>query len=154
VDEGPVLNPAGKPAEPGMDLGRCLPGAVAGAARAGRIRSALRVTNPLLAALDRPNREVVVPVRSDVATTFQALEMTNGATLDETLRAASVRLAPEVTKEPSAWVEETYRHALGRKPTDAEAKFAMETIGQPVKPEGVADFLWALVMLPEFQFVN
>jgi hypothetical protein len=149
-----VLDPGGKPTEPGMDLGQRLPAAVAGAARAGRIRSALRTSNPLLVALDRPNREVVVPVRSDVATTFQALELTNGATLDEKLKGASTRLAPEVAQDPAAWVEEVYRHALARKATDAEKAAALETLGQPVKPEGIADFLWALSMLPEFQLVN
>jgi hypothetical protein len=154
IDEGPVLDPTGKPTEPGMDLALRLPAAVAGAARAGHIRTALRSSNALLAALDRPNREVVVPVRSDTATTFQALELTNGATLDERLKAASTRLVPEVSQDPAEWVEETYRHALCRKPTEAEKKAALETIGQPVKPEGVADFLWALAMLPEFQLVN
>jgi hypothetical protein len=154
LDEGPVLDPGGRPTEPGIDLGQRLPTAVAGALRGGRIRSALRTSNPMLAALDRPNREVVVPVRSIAATTFQALEMTNGATLDEKLSGASKRLAPEVAKDPAAWVEEIYRHALARKATEAEKKFALETLGQPVKPEGIADFLWALVMLPEFQLVN
>jgi hypothetical protein len=154
LDEGPVLDPTGKPTEPGMDLGTRLAAAVSGAARAGQVRAALRSSNPLLAALDRPNREVVVPVRSDVATTFQALEMTNGATLDEKLKAASTRLVPEVSLDPAEWVEETYRHALCRKPTEAEKKAALETIGMPVKPEGVADFLWALAMLPEFQLMN
>jgi hypothetical protein len=154
VDEGPALDPAGKPTGPALDLGKRLPAAVAGAARAGRIRAALRSSNPLLASLDRPNREVVVPVRSDVATTFQALELTNGATLDSALRAASARLAPDVAQDPAEWVEETYRHALARKPTEAEKKAALESLGSPVKPEGVADFLWALAMLPEFQLVN
>jgi hypothetical protein len=154
LDEGPVHDSAGRPTEPGMDMAVRLPAAVAGAARAGHVRAALRASNPLLAALDRPNREVVVPIRSDVATTFQALEMTNGATLDEKLKAASGRLVPEVSQDPAAWVEDAYRHALARKPTDAEKRAALETLGQPVKPEGVADFLWALAMLPEFQLVN
>ena len=154
MDEGPSLDPSGRPGEGGLDLGQRLPAAVAGAARAGRIRAGLRVSNPLLVALDRPNREVVVPVRSDVATTFQALELTNGAILDETLKAASRRLASEVAQDPQAWVEDTYLHALARKPTEAEKKAALETLGQPVKPEGVADVLWALAMLPEFQLVN
>lgn len=154
MDEGPALEPSGKPSEPGMDLGQRLPAAVAGAIRAGHIRAALRTSNPLLVALDRPNREVVVPVRSDVATTFQALELTNGATLDQTLKAASTRLLAEVAQDPAAWVEDAYLHALARKPTEAEKKAALETLGQPVKAEGVADVLWALSMLPEFQLVN
>ena len=154
VDEGPALDPTGKPTEPGLDLGQCLPTAVAGAVRAGHIRAALMVSNPLLAALDRPNREVVVPVRSLSATTIQALEMTNGATLDDKLKAASGRLKVEAAKNPERWVEEVYRHALARKPTDAEKKLALETMGTPVKPEGVQDVLWAVAMLPEFQLLN
>jgi hypothetical protein len=154
IDEGPVLDPSGKPAEPGLDLGQYLPTAVAGVVRAGHIRAALVTSNPLMAALDRPNREVVVPVRSISATTIQALEMTNGATLDEKLKAASTRLLPEATKDPGRWVDLAYRHALARKPTDEEKKLALETLGQPVKPEGVADVLWVLAMLPEFQLVN
>ena len=154
IDEGPVLNPAGKPAEPGLDLAVCLPNAVSGALRAGQIRAALVVSNPLMAALDRPNREVVVPVRSISATTIQALEMTNGATLDEKLKAAAGRLAAEAAKDPGKWVESAYRHALARKPTEKEKQLALEALGSPVKPEGVADVLWALAMLPEFQLVN
>ena len=154
VDEGPVLDPTGKPTEPGLDLGQRLPAAVAGAVRAGNIRASLRTSNPLLVALDRPNREVVVPVRSDAATTLQALELTNGAVLDQKLKAASSRLAQHVAKDPAAWVEATFRYALARKPTEQEKQFALETIGQPPKAEGVADFLWALAMLPEFQLVN
>jgi hypothetical protein len=154
LDEGPALDPAGKPAEGGLDLGQCLPTAVAGAVRAGHIRAALVTSNPLLAALDRPNREVVVPVRSISATTIQALEMTNGATLDDKLKASSAKLAAEAAKDPGRWVEEVYRHALARKPTEAEKKLALETLGNPVKPEGVADVLWAIAMLPEFQLVN
>ena len=154
MDEGPVLEPSGKPSEPGMDLGQRLPAAVAGAVRAGHIRAALRTSNPLLVALDRPNREVVVPVRSDVATTFQALELTNGATLDQTLKAASTRLVVEVTQDPAEWVADAYLHALARKPTEMEKKAALEALGQPVKPEGIADVLWALSMLPEFQLLN
>jgi hypothetical protein len=107
-----------------------------------------------MAALDRPNREVVVPVRALSATTIQALEMTNGATLDEKLKAAAAKLAPEAATDPARWVETVYRFALSRKPTDAEKKLALETLGTPVRPEGVADVLWALAMLPEFQLVN
>jgi hypothetical protein len=154
LDEGPALDPAGKPGEGGLELAQCLPAAVAGAVRAGHVRAALVTSNPLLAALDRPNREVVVPVRSISATTIQALEMTNGATLDDKLKASSAKLAAEAAKDPGRWVEEVYRHALARKPTEAEKKLALETLGTPVKPEGVADVLWAIAMLPEFQLVN
>ena len=41
-----------------------------------------------------------------------------------------------------------------RKPTEAEKKLAVEMLGNPVTADGVADFLWAVTMLPEFQLIN
>src|SRR5207237_10785508 len=89
VDEGPVLDPTGKPAEPGMDLALRLPAAVAGAARAGHIRAALRPFNPRLAALDRPNRERDVAVRPHLAMSLQAMEVHSSVTHDEELTPAA-----------------------------------------------------------------
>ena len=47
----------------------------------------------------------------------------------------------------------TYRTALGRTPTAGELEVARGLVGTPAKPEGVADLLWAHVMLPEFQVI-
>src|SRR5205823_11742018 len=44
-------------------------------------RAALALADPLTRALGRPNREQVVTERSSVATTLQAVELTNGRTL-------------------------------------------------------------------------
>jgi hypothetical protein len=52
------------------------------------------------------------------------------------------------------WVDRVYRHALARPPTAAEREAVLPMLGSPARPEGVADFLWALTMLPEFQFIN
>jgi hypothetical protein len=102
----------------------------------------------------RPNREVIVPVRASVASTIQALEFTNGATVDAKLKRASTKLQAEAAKDPAAWVERTFQQSFSRKPSDEEKKVALEMLGTPVKPEGVADFLWALTMMPEFQLIN
>lgn len=156
VDEGPALDVAGKtaPENPGMDLGPRLPTAVAVTTRAGKIRAGLLAADPLQLAMARPNREVIVPARAQLASTIQALEFTNGSTVDEKLKRAAGRLQPEAAKDPGAWVDAVYRQGLARKPTDAERAVALELLGNPVKPEGVADFLWAVTMLPEFQLVN
>jgi hypothetical protein len=156
IDEGPALDAIGRatPENPGLDIGTKLPGAIAVTARAGKIRSGLLISDPLQLAMARPNREVIVPVRSDVPSTIQGLEFTNGATLDEKLKNAAKKLAPEATKNPAAWVESVYTQSLARKPTDQEKQVAMELLGNPVKPEGVSDFLWAVTMLPEFQLIN
>ena len=156
VDEGPALDVAGRtaPENPGMDLGPRLPAAVAVTARAGKVRAGLLAADPLQLAMARPNREVIVPARAQLASTIQALEFTNGATADEKLKRAAGRLQPEAAKDPAAWVDAIYRQAVARKPTDAERAVALQMLGNPVKPEAVADFLWAVTMLPEFQLVN
>jgi hypothetical protein len=37
--------------------------------------------------------------------------------------------------------------------TRTELKLSSELLGNPVQPEHVEDFLWAIVMLPEFQLI-
>jgi hypothetical protein len=156
VDEGPGLEPLTRKdfANLPVELGPQLSPAVSTAAHVGEIRASLLAADPLQVALDRPNREIVVPVRGSAATTIQALELTNGATLNWRLEKASLKFAPEAVRDSAAWLDRIYRHALGRAPSLAESAVAAEILGQPVKPEGVADFLWTLVNLPEFQLIN
>ena len=47
-----------------------------------------------------------------------------------------------------------YRRALGRTPTGAEESVARELVGEAPTAAGVADLLWAVVMLPEFQLIR
>jgi mono/diheme cytochrome c family protein len=119
----------------------------------GTIRAALVAADPLMTALGRPNREQVVTVRSSVATTLQALEMTNGETLADILNrgADSLLNNPEMAK--NSLIPTLYQRALGRKPTAPELKLAQNIAGKPVQPAGVEDLLWSLTMLPEFQLI-
>jgi hypothetical protein len=116
-------------------------------------RAALALADPLMLALGRPNREQVVTVRPAVATTLEALELTNGDTLARMLAQGAETWAREAGSSATGLVETLYRHALGRAPTPAEQQTAEELVGSPVRKEGVEDLLWALVMLPEFQLV-
>ncbi|HYR57867.1 MAG TPA: DUF1553 domain-containing protein, partial [Chthoniobacteraceae bacterium] len=154
VDEGPSLEPLTRKdfANIPVELGPQLGGAVSTAAQPGRVRAALLAGVPLQVALDRPNREVVVPARANMATTIQALELTNGATLDAKLQRCAARLA----KDPAACatLDRLFRHALGREPCADERDAIHELLGAQPKFEDVADFLWALVNLPEFQLIN
>ena len=157
VDEGPGLPPisrkdfANEPVELAAPFWR----AETTAAQPGHIRASLEAADPLMTALDRPNREVVMTVRSTAATTLQALELTNGATLDGRLKKIAHKLAPDAAKDPAGWVKNVYRHTLCRDPTPDELTFSREILGgEKVTPEGVADFLWAVTQLPEFQFIQ
>jgi hypothetical protein len=117
------------------------------------IRAALAPADPLASALGRPNREQVVTTRATAATTLQALELTHGQTLSDLLRRGATNLA-ESSPAPGDLVEGLYRSALGRAPGAAEKQLAAGMLGQPVRPEGVEDLLWAVAMLPEFQLVQ
>jgi len=117
-------------------------------------RAALLAADPLLVALGRPNREQVVTVRQSTATTLQALELTNGATLAALLKKGADALLATAPPDTAALVTAVYRKTLGRPPQSAELDAAQRVVGSPVNAEGVQDLLWALVMLPEFQLIR
>lgn len=156
IDEGTVLDASGKPPTEfaGLDLGPRIPIAIAATSRLGHIRAGLLASDPLQLAMARPNREVITPVRASIASTIQALEFTNGHTLDDDMKEAGKKLAPEAAKDPAKWIDGVFEQMLARKPTDDERKASLEMLGSPVKPAGVADFLWAVTMLPEYQLIN
>jgi hypothetical protein len=120
---------------------------------AGRTRAALTTADPLMVALGRPNREQVVTSRPAEATTLQALELANGATLTAMLRAGAVRLT-DGALDAEVVIDAVYWRALGRAPTRRERALSRDLVGTPARREGVEDLLWALVMLPEFQLLR
>ena len=156
IDEGPSLEPIRRKdfANVPIDLGPSLRPAVSTAAHAGKIRAPLLASDPLQAALDRPNREIITPARTAAATTIQALELTNGATLDTRLKKTAAKLLADAAKDPGAWIEQAYRTLLSRAPAAEEKRIAAELLGTDPKAEALADFLWAIVNLPEFQLIN
>ncbi|HLJ57036.1 MAG TPA: DUF1549 domain-containing protein [Chthonomonadaceae bacterium] len=117
-----------------------------------RGRAALATSDALTRALDRPNREQVVTQRATVATTLQALELTNGQTLAGMLSTGADSLARSA-KSPESLVNGLYVQALDRLPAPAEKAAALRAVGAPASRDGVEDLLWALVMLPEFQLI-
>jgi mono/diheme cytochrome c family protein len=118
-----------------------------------RVRAALLNDDELTRALGRPLREQVVTRRDSLATLLQALELTNGERLDGILRQGAAHLLSQPGATADAVIDHVYRVALGRTPTDAERRVARELVGSPASPAGVADLLWAVAMLPEFQLV-
>ncbi|HEY3914945.1 MAG TPA: DUF1549 domain-containing protein [Verrucomicrobiae bacterium] len=123
-----------------------------GAMHQGTVRAALVAADPLMTALGRPNREQVVTTRATEATTLQALELTNGKTLAEILKNGAAEIVEQNEPGPKL-VRSIYEGAVGREPTRDELKMAEGLIGEKPKADGVEDFLWAMVMLPEFQLI-
>ena len=134
-------------------MGAKLTSALSAAAVRGQVRAALVNSDPLMTALGRPNREQVVTSRSSAATTLQALELTNGATLAALLDRGARHLLQEPPKSSRELIADLYLRAVARKPTTEELRLAEDMVGSPVKKEGVEDLLWAMTMLPEFQLI-
>ncbi|MEA2734167.1 MAG: hypothetical protein QOE14_618 [Humisphaera sp.] len=124
----------------------------------GEVRAALLYADSLSTALGRPNREQVNTVRPTAATTLQMLELTNGPTLAELLARGAKKLVDRKDAKADEVVATIYARAFGRAPTASELATAKEVIagggGNAANPQGVEDFLWALMMLPEFQLIR
>jgi hypothetical protein len=119
------------------------------------VRAALVKSDPLMRSLGRPNREQVVTTRSGVLTTLEALDLSNGQVFNDLLArgaAGWLRARPGATAD--GLVEAVYLRALGRRPTAGERAAAGELVGSPPTPEGLADLLWTVLVLPEFQLVR
>src|SRR5262249_59041262 len=85
------------------------------------VRAALVHADALMRSLGRPNREQVVTTRPDQLTTLQALDLSNGHILAETLARSAANLLKESPKATSEQlIERIYLRALCRRPTAAE----------------------------------
>jgi hypothetical protein len=119
------------------------------------IRAALVASDPLMRSLGRPNREQVVSTRPAALTTLQALDLSNGAILADLLDRGATRLARDhAASSTPAMIDHVFRAALSRYPSDAERAVCRELLGPERSEQGLADMLWAVVMLPEFQTVR
>ena len=116
------------------------------------VRCGLVAADQLATALGRPDREQVVTSRANTATTLQAVELTNGATLANLLQRAAFRFT-DAPLSSEQLVNLLYGRAFGRLPTTAEREIAMDLVKGPERREGVEDLLWAMTMLPEFQLI-
>lgn len=121
------------------------------------IRAVLGHADLLQRSLGRPNREQVVTVRPDELTTLQALDLSNGAVLTNTLQQGADKLVKAAGKEglkTDKFVTQIYQQALARAPQAEELQAALEFLGPKPDATAIADWLWTMVMLPEFQLIR
>ena len=118
------------------------------------VRAVLVKGTPLMAALGRPNRDQVVTSRPTDLTTLEAIQLANEQSLADEFAGGGRRILAARGPDAdtiSAWM---FAAALGRPPSAAEAAAARGLLGKKPTPESVADCLWAVVMLPEFQLIR
>ncbi|MEI6239340.1 MAG: DUF1549 domain-containing protein [Planctomycetia bacterium] len=118
------------------------------------VRAVLVKGTALMAALGRPNRDQVVTSRPSDLTTLEAIQLANEQSLADEFARGGVAILRSHGPSTAAILEWMFAAALGREPTPAEAAAARELLGETPTAEGIADCLWAIVMLPEFQLIR
>jgi hypothetical protein len=119
------------------------------------VRASLMKSDFLMRTLGRPNRDQIVSMRPDDLTTLEAIDLSNGSILTDTLaRGARNLLAKKQWPDMPAFVQWLYLSALSREPNADEVAEMTSALGKDLKEQGIADALWSVVMLPEFQRVR
>ena len=116
-------------------------------------RAAFVANNPFLIALGRPNRENVATGRESQANLLQALELTNGERFNAMLKRGAVKWQNRYPNGESL-LSAFYSLSLGRKPNSKEKAVAMKILGDAPSLEGIQDFFWAALLLPELQIID
>jgi len=118
------------------------------------IRAALVKSDFLMRSLGRPNRDQIVTMRPEELTTLEALDLANGQPLTTALDQGVAKLAAQPWPSPTALITQLYTQTLARHPTQEELTTAQALLGNKPTPAPIADLLWALLMQPEFLYVQ
>lgn len=118
------------------------------------VRAALLKSDLLMRTLGRPNREQIVSTRPLDLTTLEAMDLNNGAILNSRLAEGAKALLARPFANPAELASAVWRAALSREPTAAELGLAVEALGAQPAAATVQDFLWGILMLPEFQIIR
>jgi len=117
-------------------------------------RASLVKSDLLQRSLGRPNREQIVSMRPNELSTLEAIDLSNGQALTNLLAAGAAKLKRRAWSSPEELSRWLYLSALTREPSSAELKVAAEMVGADLSEQGIADLLWAVCMLPEFQTIR
>jgi hypothetical protein len=116
-------------------------------------RAAFVANNPFLIALGRPTRENVTTSRESQANLLQALELTNGARFNAMLKRGAIKWQSRYPDGMSL-LSAFYSLSFGRKPNSKEKAVAIKILGDTPSLEGIQDFFWAALLLPEIQIID
>lgn len=116
------------------------------------VRASLVKNDAFLKALGRPTRETVTTSRNSQASLLQALELTNGATFNQTLERGAEQWKQRYPTADTL-VKALYLKAFGRPPVSKELFVAKEMLGNKPNKENIQDLVWAVMLVPEFQLI-
>jgi hypothetical protein len=118
------------------------------------LRAVLVKSTPLMSALGRPNRDQIVTSRPSDLTTLEAIQLANEQGLSGEFAKGGGRILADKGPAADTIARWMFAAALSRPPTADEATAMREILGGKPTPETVADGLWAIVMLPDFQLIR
>lgn len=117
-------------------------------------RAGLLKADLLQRTLGRPNREQIVSTRPNELSTLEAIDLSNGTALAALVERGAANLLRRKWDSAAVLARHVYVSALCREPSPAELTVAVGMVGDAPAESGVADLLWAVFMLPEFQTVR
>ncbi|TWT68284.1 PSD1 and planctomycete cytochrome C domain-containing protein [Crateriforma conspicua] len=126
---------------------------------ADRVRASLVKADSLQRSLGRPNRDQIVTSRPSDVTTLEALTLANDPTLAQRLRQGASRLldqyrGPSADIDGERLIDDVYLTCFARHATSRERQVVLDSLGDQPTDDGLADFLWAVIVQPEFWYVR
>ena len=123
------------------------------------VRASLVKADFLMRSLGRPNRDQIVSMRPTELTTLEAMDLSNGQTLAEWLQRGAVRWHQQLQNEGNSTssqdlVDQLFLFALSRHPRPEELTTINAMIGPSLEVSDMEDLLWAVIMLPDFQYIR
>ena len=118
------------------------------------VRASLLKSDYLQKMLGRPNRDQIVTMRPNDLCTLEAIDLNNAKSLNEYLETGAKGILAEQGQSLDKVVQWITRFALSRDPSKAELTVARDVLGGEVTSQAIQDYMWAIVMQPEFQLVR
>lgn len=118
------------------------------------VRASLMKSDLLMRALGRPNREQIVSSRPNDLTTLEAMDLNNADILSKLLEKGAKAMLERHKGDASAIAADLYQQALSRLPTGEEKQMVVDYLGPTPAVPAVQDFLWSVILLPEFQLIR
>jgi hypothetical protein len=126
-----------------------------GSAKRNFVRAVLVHSNMLMRTLGRPNREQVVTTRAELLTTLEALDLASGAIFHDIVSRGGKQIFLELKdKNKDVIIKNVYMRSLGRNPDASELSAATGLLSEKPDADSLADLLWVIFLLPEFQLIS
>lgn len=117
------------------------------------VRASLVKLDHFTKTLGRPTRENVATSRDANATLLQALMLANNDFFHQNIQEGAAQLLAHNQQDVVLAMNHIYQHTLGRAPTKREQNLVKKQLNNATKEEVLEDLIWAVLALPEFQFL-